>query len=75
MRHSLNRIFCKKFVPYIAQRELYKGLFLLGLRRLGLNLAVCRREHILDKYSVAGCRAVYHNVRDGSDELAVLDDR
>ena len=50
-------------------------LFDFDLRRLGLNLAVCRREHILDEYSVAGCGVVDHNVRDGADELAVLDDR
>ena len=47
----------------------------LILRRLGLNLAVCRREHILDEYSVAACRVIDHHVRDSSDELAVLDDR
>ena len=45
-----------------------------SLRRLGLNLAVCRREHILDEYSVTRCGVVDHNVRDGADELAVLDD-
>ena len=50
-------------------------LFDFDLRRLGLYLAVCCREHILDEYSVAGCGIVDHNVRDSSDELAVLDDR
>ena len=44
------------------------------LRRLGLKLAICHREHILDENAVAYRGVVYHNVGDRADELAVLND-
>ena len=34
-----------------------------------------RAQHILNEDAVAGGGVAYHNVRDGANQLAVLDDR
>ena len=36
---------------------------------------LCRVEHILNENAVSRCRIIYENVRHGSNDLAVLDDR
>ena len=39
------------------------------------KLSPCCFQHILNKYSVSPCRVIYHNMRDRTDQLSVLDYR